>query len=175
MKRAHVQTNERTDQQSTRDEQKLKIICFKNGIQMPRDQNMNRIELNWMESEKKEHIHILKYLKRKSIHAIMYWKYELQPIDSFSLIPSHGRDEKMNHILLDLNNVAGYFAIAIHSCVISFLALKDHLHRFERGMKKEKLKSTRISKCILWRCAVCYCNAFGEIPLNMELLIIFNL
>lgn len=105
-KRAHEQPNERTDRQSTRDERKLKIICFKNGIQMPRDQNMNRIELNWMESEKKEHIHILKYLKRKSIHAIMYWKYELRPIDSFSPIPNHGREENMNHILLNLNNVA---------------------------------------------------------------------
>lgn len=138
---------------------KIKIICFKNCFQMFTDKIW--IELNWIKlnGEQRTKIHILKYLKRKSIHAITLKIYELIPIYSFSSIPNQSawkRNEESLFLQKNLNNSCLLFHRHSLMCHIIF----GFERPFVSALKKEKLKIYMHIKAYLVNIqnTVCYSN-----------------
>lgn len=138
---------------------KIKIICFKNCFQMFTDKLW--IELNWIKlnGEQRTKIHILKYLKRKSIHAITLKIYELIPIYSFSSIPNQSawkRNKESPFLQKNLNNSCLLFHRHSLMCHIIF----GFERPFVSALKKEKLKIYMHIKAYLVNIqnTVCYSN-----------------
>lgn len=139
--------------------EKIKIICFKNCFQMFTDKIW--IELNWIKlnGEQRTKIHILKYLKRKSIHAITLKIYELIPIYSFSSIPNQSawkRNKESPFLQKNLNNICLLFHRHSLMCHIIF----GFERPFVSALKKEKLKIYMHIKAYLVNIqnTVCYSN-----------------